>query len=69
MSVDRAVELRPRLPRIQTWRVTYRYRGELLEVEHIWCTARRWARIPGDRKASWAAKYIGPFVIAVKVAA
>ena len=41
--------------------------GQLLSIDFLWATRRRWRRQPESLASGWWIRHFGPFVLAVKL--
>jgi hypothetical protein len=58
--------MKTRLPWIARWRCRWVRAGDVVEVDVLWTTARRWGRSRLATMPGWSTLPVGPFVIALR---
>lgn len=52
------------MPLLARWRDHYKYGQQIIEIEHVWTTRRRWDQSAFAADTSWRFRTLGPFVLA-----
>jgi hypothetical protein len=60
-------KVRAAMPLLLRWTLSYHIGSDLVDVDHVWTSARRWSQSPLALAPGWSLCRIGPFVLATRL--